>query len=302
MSVEIGASYRTWLGAVSASVGARLALWGPDLAGIATIDLAVVEVDVKFGGDKAAPKPITAKAFRDRFLPAKDEELLSLVVSDGLIRSGIHEDVSLFVVNPAEFALEIESVIPKPDGTTIGIGPMGVTAARLGNKDVLTWTISKGGNPDWNFKEFFNPNDSKLLVKKPVPAALWGPAPDNGRVRAPRFKTDHRAVIDAVVGYTIKPNDEPKAGKSKKYDMDLFEANRDVWKKEQPTWPSDGPRFREQDTSVARVLTNISSTPPVHLLADLTGEDRDFASEVSLSTDWLADLQELPRVGTLETV
>lgn len=293
MHVEVGASYRTWLGTVSASVGARLELWGPDLSGIATVDLEVIEFDVAFGDPKTLPSPISAAAFRDRFLPSTNEALLSIGVSDGLIRSGMSDDdTPLFVVNPAGFSLVVESVIPKPDGTSIGIGPMGKTA--LKEIEVLTWSIIDQSEIDKS-EDFI-----AEVIQKPVPSALWGLAPANDKVRVPEFKADD-TVINAAVGFTIKPKKEPEAGESKDYDIDLFEANTDSWPtSSQPNWPSSRPLFKKNDTSAASVLDAISSNPPMDLLAALTGEKRNFAAEVSLGTDWLADLQEEPRVGIIE--
>lgn len=192
MQVEVGASYRTDIGMIRASIGARLQLWGPNLSGIATVDLKVLKYDVTFGDPKTPVAAIDAQTFRQRFLPASNDDLISIGVSHGLVRSGTHDGDPLFVVNPADFTLEIESVIPEPDGQTIGIGPMGRTA--LSAARVLTVKIDE----DSKFKQ--------EAIIKPVPSALWAPAPREGEVRSPSFNTDN-TVINAIVGYTIRPNE-----------------------------------------------------------------------------------------------
>lgn len=192
MQVEVGASYRTDIGTIRASIGARLQLWGPNLSGIATVDLKVLKYDVTFGDPKTPVAAINAQTFRQRFLPASNDELISIGVSNGLLRSGTHDGVPLFVVNPADFTLAIESVIPEPDGQTIGIGPMGRTA--LPGARILTVTIDE----DSQFKQ--------EAIRKPVPSALWAPAPREGEVRSPDLSSSN-TVIDAIVGYTIKPNE-----------------------------------------------------------------------------------------------
>ena len=323
MYVEIGASYDGFLWPISVSVGADLRLWGPDMGGIATVDLAVIEIDVRFGDDRTTPAPIDAAVFRDRFLPAENE-LLSVGVSKGLIRSATSADgrTPLFVVNPAEFALTIESVIPKPDGEKIGIGPMGYTAPDLGKQDGLTWTISKS-----NIDE--KPRFNESPVKKPVPAALWGPAPTTGRARAPGF-AGTGPVIDAAVGYAIEPKAAPKARSSKSYETSRFEHNPDSWehslkrggvlchaecpkadahhpdcvvpkmpRRENSVWQPTA-AFHSADAEPVEAKDVLQqSKAPVDLLAALTGEVRDFAADGPISTEWLADLQEEPRVVTM---
>ena len=312
MQVEVGASYRTNLGTIRASVGARLQLWGPDLAGIATIDLKVIKYDVKFGNqNKTPPKPIDATTFRQRFLPANNADLISIGVSKGLVKSDTHKGIPLFVVNPADFALAIESVIPQPDGKNIGIGSMGKMALPAG--EVLTWTIDKDQS---QFK-------SEAIIK-PVPAALWGKAEAAGKVRSPNFSAND-TVIDAIVGYAIVPKDETTVKGSSYYPIDRFLFNKDTWEdklkiveqddqtregsnysggRENPNWPIAASYKLENLTTesllseVTNVLIGISEKSLGSLLTALTGQEHH--DEFSISTDWLADLQELPRIVILE--
>lgn len=307
MYVEVGASWRTIFGRVRGSVGAKLQLWGPDLAGITTVDLKIFKFDVKFGNqDRNPPKPIDAKTFRERFLPA-NEDLISIGVSKGLVRSGKNEDGSpLYVVNPADFSLAIESVIPKPDGEKIGIAPMGKIPLKMSN--LLTIRVN---NKEINLPGSQSSNNDQAFyaekIEKPVPSALWGPAPEDGIVQSPDFNTTD-TVIEAIVGYTIKPKNTPKSPESPSYNIQIFDLNPDPYQQQpSPSWNINNDRFKEDDSTdeskVKSIFNKQDNDFDKHLLEALTGEDkRDFVSEVLLSTDWLADLQELPHIVTLETV
>lgn len=312
--VEIGASYRTALGSVRGAIGAQLQLWGPDLAGIATINLRVFKIDIAFGDQKTKNKPrapISAQDFKNRFLPSKNEDLISIGVVSGLIRSEQSGQDTIFVVNPTEFCIAIESVIPQANKnpqdkeTRIGIGPMGETTLTLTNgAKVLDCVIDR---EESQFKE-----DSQFKVEdlhKQVPAALWGPADEIDQsgsakeikqVRLPSLEAQN-PVIHAAVGYTVKPQQpwQPPDGESYKT-SDL--AAQDVrWQGHKP----DGTdlnallnRIGSSPEAVAAALNEMVAEAPTSLLNALMGTAP--ASKVSLTTGWLADLQTLPEVVTLE--
>ena len=303
MHIEVGASCRTPFGILTMSIGASLSMWGPDLAGIATLDLDVATVDVEFGPSKKLPAPLDAKTFRERFLPDKKDELISVSVGSGLIRTGTHKGFPLFVVNPAEFSMMIESVIPEPNDDNIGIGSMGKMSLGANKKSVITWEIKKDNDSEKsNFKA--------VPIEKPVPSALWGPANSEGQVLAPGLAAEN-TVINAATGHTISPKDQTddekvKAEFSKKYDTSAFRFNSDKWPglpgMENLVWPVDFPVFIQSQETVKKILGK-HSNPAVQLLSSLTGESRDFDSELSLSADpdWLDELQTLPSVRSLES-
>lgn len=293
--VEIGASYRTALGTVRGAIGAQLKLWGPDLAGIATINLRVFKFDIAFGDQNGKDKPlapIKAKDFRDRFLPSKNEDLISIGVVSGLIRTEQVGQDTIFVVNPAEFCIAIESVIPQAD-EGIGIGPMGKTT--LGKGEILKYAIDD--------KESFRVDP----IYKRVPAALWKLADKENQVRLPSLD-DQNPVVDAAVGYTIKPKQawKPPLGNSYKT-RDLatqdtpWQGHKPDGAKIQVSW--HGINSSPNTDTVTTLLKSMADHPPIDLLAALTGETLDektARSRISLTTDWLDDLQTLPEVVTLE--
>lgn len=269
--VEIGASYRTFLGTARGSVSAKLHLWGPDLTGVATVDLKVFKFDIRFGArDASAPKPISATKFKQRFLPATANELVSIGVNDGLIRSGTFIDgkTPLFVVNPATFSLTVESVIPQPDGKTIGIGPMGKRA--LKRQDILHYTIEYLSDTSDVTSSF-----TIAPVEKPVPAALWAPAIRDHEVRSPSFKSGN-PTINAIVGHTIQPgeNQKPKTKNPKAYTIRLLEANTDT-SPQHPTFP----------THNSVLSDDIANQDLTKLLAALTEHNEEAFEAITVSPE-----------------
>ena len=122
-------------------------------------------------------------------------------------------------------------------------------------------------------------------------------------VRSPSFSTSN-TVIDAIVGYTIKPKNAPTSPSSSYYNTKIFDANPQPWQGPKPSINIKRTRFTEEgstdESKVKEIFNDIVNDFPTNLLRDLTGEERDFASEVSLIPSWLDDLQELPRIGKLE--
>ena len=98
-SIDIGISLgiEVDLGATSLNIhmGAQLQLWGPEFAGLVQIDLTVILITVRFGQDKQAPPPLTAREFVESFLPPPPKELkgsqtnsnvITIQINSGLIR------------------------------------------------------------------------------------------------------------------------------------------------------------------------------------------------------------------------
>lgn len=293
MTIEVGASYRTFMGTVRASVSAQLHLWGPDLAGIATVDIRVVKFDIKFGADQTTPPILDAKTFQARFLPANPTEFLSIGVSSGLVRSITDSAKPIFVVNPAEFVLAIESVIPQPDGQHIGIGPMGKT--KLPQQSLFNIEIN--GEPLDLTEEQKGAPFRADPINKPVPAALWKPARHENEARLPSLKTSD-TVIEAMVGYKLQPqNSVVENTTTQAYKRENFQANAADWTKPNAKWTKATSQSLEQTEETEMILTNIKNNPPTDLLNFFAGETRtSWDQEISLPLNWLDDLQEPPHI------
>jgi len=121
---------------ISVSLGADLAIWGPDFSGTATIHLWIISFKISFGAaaDKKAP-PISWQEFRESFLPpsAKTAEHIALygdalgapIPTDtycvGRVSKGMVEDLTVdkknpkpisWIVNRNSTVLETNTVIP----------------------------------------------------------------------------------------------------------------------------------------------------------------------------------------------
>lgn len=224
--VEVCASYGI-LGPIT--VGASLRIWGPEFGGTATIKLGwlLPSFTIEFGDQSSRyPEPIDWETFKASFLPS-DKEICSICITDGLSRQ-IKEDKQepLFVVNPKQFSLVTNSVIPikNYDGfevkdnskktTDFGIYSMAVESNDLKTNHcikVIRKVIrnQKEVNDEVNNKFDFTP------ISKQVPTGLWGKPPDNGdknRVLPPDANGD-RFVENTLAGFKLVPKNplEPEA-------------------------------------------------------------------------------------------
>ena len=256
-----------------------------------------MKFDIKFGADQTTPQTLDSKTFQARFLPAKPEEFLSIGISSGLVRSITDRSEPIFVVNPAEFVLEIESVIPQPDGQHIGIGPMGKT--KLSQQSLFTIEIN--GEPlDLTEAQAAAPFRADP-INKPVPAALWEPALHENEARLPSLKTSD-TVIEAMVGYRLHPQNSVIENNTttRPYKRESFQANAATWTKPNAKWPSATPQHLKQTEEAETILTNIKNNPPTDLLNFFAGETRTQDQDISLPLNWLDDLQEPPHVVMLQ--
>lgn len=209
MYLDIGASYTYHLFGthhLSIDLGADVHLWGPDLAGEATLHIWIFDVDVSFGNPgTASPQPISFGEFKTKCLP--DEKK---IISAAIIQGQHGEDENRIpVVNAKELAVGINSAIPIYSFTGIqfkdlfipvafNIAPMGAAAV---NKSEMAITVLRNGNElTEELKNLvFTP------VKKKVPAALWGSQ------FLQDINTDEK-TIELVTGVTITTREPGETG------------------------------------------------------------------------------------------
>jgi hypothetical protein len=222
--VNIGAAYTfNFFGrhTITVDVGADLHIWGPEFSGTATIDVQIFKISIQFGDRSSTPsklEPITWVAFKKSFLPA-DDQVCGINVQGGLVRqiqenhkdrNGNHVDETRWIINPKDFVLVTNSVIPSneaclPEDTeydpssiqSFGIRPMGVSST--GHTSTHTVEVHRNGIP-FTHLEF-------IPIKKTVPAALWGePQMDgNGNLKLPEINPDKAFVEDTLAGFEIRP-------------------------------------------------------------------------------------------------
>ncbi|WP_437613790.1 DUF6603 domain-containing protein [Sorangium sp. So ce834] len=213
--VHLRQHFKFGLGPLSASLGAELHVWGPDLGGYAKLKVFLFSVTVRFGNrDAFAPTPIGWDEFRASLLPAR-EEVCSIAVAEGLMRQiKTVTGEALWVVNPKDVALTTDSVIPikeafhpaEDEPTTgngaFGVAPMGVTAGDLRSElRVSIWYDDVDVKPD-KFK--FS------ALKRRAPAAMWGePQMSGDRLRFPDVNGT-KFVEGALSGLRIEPAQPPR--------------------------------------------------------------------------------------------
>ena len=151
---------------ISIDVGASLQLWGPELAGIATVDLYVTSVDIHFGAALPAPQPLTWGEFVESFLPA--DSVVSTTVASGLIETISDESQEIALINPQELHLVSDSAIPSRSEKNIAFSPapMRISAFQFHAEHTVTLTDEAGNDI----------TDSHFLLSrryKPMPKALW---------------------------------------------------------------------------------------------------------------------------------
>jgi hypothetical protein len=218
--VNVGASYTfdidLLLGhvrcTISVDVGAQLHLWGPDFSGTASIDLSVISFTIAFGaGASQAPPPLQEwSTFQQSFLPAKD--VCSISVKDGLVRKIETAGKERWVINPKQLSLVVDSAIPfksAPPGVSgekdiakganveFGVGPMAVSSAKF--YSTLTVTLKKGG-------QTVNSEFKYLLIKKRVPAGLWGQTA-TPKLNGDSFIESVPSGIEIIPGKLLTPRD-----------------------------------------------------------------------------------------------
>ena len=208
---------------ISFDVGADLQVWGPKFGGHAHVYVKVIGIkigfNVDFGAKDSPPQPIEWSEFRKSFLPA-DDKIVSVAINEGLVRKiAPNNDADYwYVINPKDFRLRTNSVIPIKNLTT-SINPEEASVpinkdfgiAPMGQHDVDTShhiTVTRNNQPaDASFK--LSP------VQASVPGGLW----------AHENSTDvnaHSLIENVVVGYEIVAAKPPKPGQTAAIDRELL--------------------------------------------------------------------------------
>ncbi len=204
--VDMGVSYTFhFFGThhITVDVGADLHIWGPEFSGIAHIKLWIVSFSVSFGANALqTPQPIPWAAFKSSFLP-KDEDIVGIAITGGLLTRGSGEAGDLGVVNPKNLELVSNAVIPskthalaggsldtegKAAKADFGVAPVNVAADDLSSVHHIAITHEDSPSDEFVFKP----------VLKKIPAGLWGESlkPDvNGR----------QFIDDTLSGFVVTP-------------------------------------------------------------------------------------------------
>lgn len=237
--IELYQHFKFGLGALKASLGAKLGIWGPDFGGYAKLKVFLFSVKVKFGNQgKPAPRPIGWGDFRDSFLP-EPEEVCSIAVAEGLMREVRPKSgAPLSIVNPRDFVLVTDSVVPAREsfhpaasapipGPAFGVAPVAVKGSDL--RSTQRVVIRRAGVE-------VEPDKFKVTpVRRRMPAAMWGEPKvqtvgGEERLRFPGVN-DQGYVNDALVGLRIEPAMPPKAGDTDDLPVSALRFDPEVLKK-----------------------------------------------------------------------
>ncbi|HEY5745838.1 MAG TPA: DUF6603 domain-containing protein, partial [Chryseolinea sp.] len=230
--VELGASYTFDLfgsHTMTVDLGADLHLWGPEFAGEAKIHWSIISFTVYFGsGASTGLTPIEWKAFKTAFLPAP-EQICGIAVQQGLIRQMQHAGEEYWIVNPKEFVLVTNAVIPSTEAyqgtekinvqstSAPGVRPVGVETMQ----STHTITITKNGDQT-HVPLAYTP------VLKAVPAAMWG-APQftdakKTFLQPPNVNDPKPLIENTLAGFEIRPPAPEQPGQTKPFAPQFYET------------------------------------------------------------------------------
>jgi hypothetical protein len=231
ISLRIGASYTFSIKifkwrihkTISVEVGADLHIWGPEFAGTATVNLSIISFTIRFGNQsRPQPKPISWDDFKASFLPKNDNEVCSIAFESGLTRKIEDKNEVLWVVNPKEFCLITNSVIPiktfnveitdskikRINVEEVGIAPMDIKPDKfsLSYYEVKLYQIvinEKKEEEKQDRKQYFRYE----AIYKNVPSGLWG--------QSIQPNLNGKAIPNVLSGFKIKPANPLQAGTTK---------------------------------------------------------------------------------------
>jgi len=212
VALEIRASVKICFRTVSLDIRASLQIWGPPFSGRAFLEVGPVSVEMGFGSSlPPRPKALTWQEFRAALLPA-DAAICNITVSNGLIRKLERNKVEEWIINPKEFAISTDSVIPSTGSNMadraqyrdwekkISIRPMDLRSSLSSTHRIEIKHQDKLVNENFSWSPIF----------KRVPSALWGEGFIPRDPNAPRFREN------VLCGFNIipKPLEKEKVKKS----------------------------------------------------------------------------------------
>lgn len=235
---------------IDLDAAADLLVWGPPFGGHAHISFTIIGIrigfDVNFGASPPAPPALewdttkpedVPRSFRKSFLPP-DDKIVSVAIGEGLVRKVDHNEKVLragaggdnqqdvwFVINPKDFCVRTNSVIPIKDCVTaikpadqkqklsdfasnhdFGIAPM--DKAKESVRTFHQITVTRDGQPA----------ESQFVVRpiyNHVPGGLWAEK-NSADINAQRL------IENATIGFEIVPGKSPVSGHTKPISRDLL--------------------------------------------------------------------------------
>jgi hypothetical protein len=297
--IDLGASYSFDLfgnHTITADLGADLHLWGPDFSGEARIHWLFLSFTVSFV--KSAPtglKPIDWNAFKAAFLPEKNQ-ICGIAAQQGLIRQLKDGDQERWIMNPNEFALVTNSVIPSTEAMQTtkldnnrrpnisvaikldpGLAVRPLVAVRPVAVDSMqsthTITITRDVGTNVELVSFdYTP------VLKAMPAALWGAPQWDAKkefLRSPDLH-DHEPLLEKTLcGFEIRPQRRHQPGPTAPFQPHAYETELipDAFEWEDWTLPDTDLQGKD-----ARAAVTANKDPGILTKKDILFESLGFAN------------------------
>jgi len=268
--VEVSVIFHTFgTHEVSASAGADLELWGPNLGGHAALHMKIwfvkINLDVTFGATNSGASPLTWAEFQDSLMPPVQAlpstldapsgsthwNYITADVTTGLVRMiqvlQDNQTRNYVVVNPKNFRITTSSAIPitvvqRADGTPwdgVGYGSLkrdglGVTPMDTGYQSAPhRLTLQRRNDSTGQFEDAHDNFATPQPYAKNVPYAMWGTKllnPSN-----PSSVNQTSLIDDTIGGVILAPATPAIPGSSQATDRDKFafettpEANAFGW-------------------------------------------------------------------------
>lgn len=210
VALEIRASVKICFETVSLDIRASLQIWGPPFSGRAFLEVGPVSVEMRFGSSSPPrPKALTWQEFKASLLPT-DNAICNITVGDGLIRKLERNKVEEWIINPKEFAISTDSVIPSTASNMADPAQYKNWERKISLRPMdLKPSLSSTHKIEIRRKdELVNQEFSCQPVFKRVPAALWGEGFIPRDPNAPRF------IDNALCGFNITPKPPENPQKS----------------------------------------------------------------------------------------
>ncbi len=218
-------------------LGVDLHIWGPDFGGYGKVHCFLFSFKIKFGDQSSQyPQAIDWAEFKESFLP-EGEDVCNLSVSQGLVKQIKNDSEDILIVNPKEFEVITNSMVPvktatqgesgdaidtKDANTVFGIRPMAVKGSDLTSTHKVKITLSNGGSQDDVTADLF----AFEPVTKEVPSSLWS-QPDDYEAQKKVVKTPSvnapQFVENSLCGFRVIPAKQPPTGNTENIDAAILQ-------------------------------------------------------------------------------
>ena len=292
-SVRIGIRVKL-LFTLKAEIGTDIHIWGPEFAGHAKVKLKVYTASFDFGAvGKPSQTPVSWLEFSSTFLPERSD-VLKLQITKGQLAeyTSNNNGETLFIVDPDEFELSIDSQLPvnmitkdretAHTGNDFAVAPMGGTT-------VTNWNLNVTCESDLASASFvIDPANKKMSL------ALWGDS------QSPNIRSKER-TRSLLSGAIVTPSPGIPPGVTEPVALSEF-LSQDVvendphwqfgqWEREADLADHNGRGRQIQDTLVAEGPASQRDA-----VCDFFGHPKDQIQVSSMAGDLASSFMGVPQI------